>query len=241
MKTIVPDYYKDFRCIAGSCRHTCCQGWEIDIDEVSLDRFGKIGEINQKICRDGETPHIILEENERCPFLRDDGLCSMILTYGEDMLCDICRDHPRFRNFCTDRVEIGLGMVCEAAAKLILSHPDPMKLVVFEDDGEDRELPDDEAWLMDYRQKLLDGITESGPRARLLEYLIFRHIPDALYDDMLEERTAFVRAAYEEIISAWEKTDGSADSLAECARIFSYDVEYDDEVMEKRLEELSEK
>lgn len=39
MKTVVPSYYKDFRCIAGDCRHTCCVGWEIGVDEDSAARF----------------------------------------------------------------------------------------------------------------------------------------------------------------------------------------------------------
>ena len=32
MQIIVPDYYKEFSCIADHCRHSCCIGWEIDID-----------------------------------------------------------------------------------------------------------------------------------------------------------------------------------------------------------------
>lgn len=39
MKRVVPDYYADFACIAGACRHTCCVGWEIDIDPDSLRRY----------------------------------------------------------------------------------------------------------------------------------------------------------------------------------------------------------
>ena len=29
----------------------------------------------------------ILTEDDRCPFLKSDGLCELILTKGEDMLC----------------------------------------------------------------------------------------------------------------------------------------------------------
>ena len=32
MKIIAPNYYPAFRCIADKCRHSCCIGWEIDID-----------------------------------------------------------------------------------------------------------------------------------------------------------------------------------------------------------------
>ena len=33
MKTVAPDYYRDFHCKAGNCKHTCCAGWEIVLDE----------------------------------------------------------------------------------------------------------------------------------------------------------------------------------------------------------------
>lgn len=32
MKSKVPDYYEEFHCIASECKHSCCIGWEIDVD-----------------------------------------------------------------------------------------------------------------------------------------------------------------------------------------------------------------
>lgn len=37
--TIFPTFFPDFRCKAGACRHTCCQTWEIDIDEDTKDYY----------------------------------------------------------------------------------------------------------------------------------------------------------------------------------------------------------
>ena len=39
MIMLVPNYYKDFLCIADKCRHSCCIGWEIDIDEETLEFY----------------------------------------------------------------------------------------------------------------------------------------------------------------------------------------------------------
>lgn len=238
MKIIAPDYYNSFQCIAGACRHTCCEGWEVDIDEESLERFRACEDIAAHIDEE-DTPHFRLKDGERCPFLNEDKLCNMILRHGEDMLCQICTDHPRFRNYWTDRTEIGLGLVCEEAGRLILSGTEPMKLVTLSDDGDNTPLSEDEAWLLELRDKLLENIREEGPRARLLEYLIYRHLPDALYDNRVEERIAFVEKSFREITYAWDKTDGSLEALIECARVWSYDVEYDDEVLEKRLNEIN--
>lgn len=237
MKIIAPDYYNEFTCIADKCKHTCCQGWEVDIDEDSLERFNDIPDICEKIEFE-ETPHFKLLDEERCPFLNEDNLCNMILTHGEDILCQICTDHPRYRNYWEDRTEIGLGLVCEEAGRLILGRDTPMELVELSDDGSFIEQPEDEEWLMDIRSQLIDRIQEDGPKARLLEYLYFRHIPDALYDDRLEARIRFVQSSYDEIMAEWEKTDKTLDSLIECARAWSYDVEYDDEEKEKRISKL---
>ena len=133
MLTVYPDYYAAFSCLMGACRHSCCKGWEIDVDEVSLARYkatdGDLGRrLSDAISYDGD-PHFILAEDERCPFLNEEGLCEMILARGEEMLCDICREHPRFHNALPGRLESGLGATCEAAARLILGRKEPLSLV----------------------------------------------------------------------------------------------------------------
>lgn len=124
MEIIWPDYYSDFHCIADKCKHTCCAGWEIDVDEVSLDRFLGFQDIIKHI----DNGSIVLGDKERCPFLRQDGLCKMILDYGEDFLCDICKEHPRYYVDCIDHYEGGIGLVCEEACRLILDYVKDFKL-----------------------------------------------------------------------------------------------------------------
>ena len=233
MNLYVPDYYPAFRCIASKCGHTCCAGWEIDIDADSLSRYdrlpGEFGErVRRCVSREG-TPHFILGAGERCPLLNGENLCELILHAGEGALCQICRDHPRFRNYFSGRVEMGLGLVCEAAARLILSSDHPLRLIRLEGDGAEA-MTDDERYLFDLRRQWLSSIEEEGPRARLMETLIFRHLSDALYDGRLEERVDFIRRAFSAIVDGW--TDGDIDTLAERARVFSDRVEYDDEVLD---------
>jgi len=144
-----PDYYKDFHCIAKSCRHNCCIGWEIDIDEESAEHYAKVtGDMGKRLKASidwEEVPHFRLGKGERCPFLNPDNLCDLILSLGEDSLCSICREHPRFRNELPERVEIGLGLCCEEAARLILGRREPMMLIV---EGK-REEPDEILMLRD--------------------------------------------------------------------------------------------
>ena len=42
MKLYAPDYYTKFACIADKCQHSCCIGWEIDIDEETLSYYNSV-------------------------------------------------------------------------------------------------------------------------------------------------------------------------------------------------------
>lgn len=141
MKTVVPDYYNDFRCLAGDCRHSCCIGWEIDIDQDTLDYYNTItgpfgNRLKNSISCEGGTPHFCMDSHGRCAFLNEKGLCDIMLELGFDKVSQICDDHPRFRNFYSDRTEIGLGLSCEAVAMQILTKQDKTQLIVLEEDDE---------------------------------------------------------------------------------------------------------
>lgn len=159
MKLIAPDYYTKFKCIADKCKHSCCIGWVIDVDPDTLEYYhtmeGDLGErLKKGIDESGETAHFILGEGERCPFLNQSGLCDLITELGEESLCQICTDHPRYRNFYSDRTEIGLGLCCEAAGELILKRQEKTTLVILEDDGENEELDVPDESLLTWREEL---------------------------------------------------------------------------------------
>lgn len=159
MKLIAPAYYPHFRCLAGACRHTCCRGWEIDVDDAALARYARVDgplgdKLRRAIDRTGDAPHFRLDQQENCPFLTKNGLCELILRLGEDSLCQVCADHPRYRGFFTDRTEIGLGLCCEAAARLILTWPENVDLITLEDDGGDEAPTAEEQAFLQLRARL---------------------------------------------------------------------------------------
>lgn len=127
MKLYAPSYYKKFRCVADKCEHSCCIGWEIDIDRDTLKKYKKLKNDYRDAIIDSismqHTPHFKLEGGDRCPHLDERGLCKIIMHVGEEYLCDICREHPRFYNY-TRVAEVGVGMSCTEAAKIILSSAD---------------------------------------------------------------------------------------------------------------------
>lgn len=161
MKIIVPNYYKKFKCIADKCQHSCCIGWEIDIDEGTYCKYksvqGDFGkQLNENIVTLDDVACFKLGDNERCPFLNANNLCDIILKFGEDALCQICTDHPRFRNFYDGATEIGLGLCCEAAAELIISQNEKVTLEVFDDDGIEDYFTEEENELIEFRRRLFE-------------------------------------------------------------------------------------
>ena len=127
MKLYAPKYYKNFKCIADKCEHSCCIGWEIHIDSKTFDKYKALkngyGDVINKSISANDTTHFILKDHDKCPHLDERGLCKIILNLGEDYLCDICREHPRFYNYTTV-AEVGIGLSCQEAARTVLTSPD---------------------------------------------------------------------------------------------------------------------
>ena len=140
MKTYAPNYYKKFHCIAGECRHSCCIGWDVYIDDDTLCKYEKMGGklgglVRAHLCEKEDGICFAMRENGHCPFLNERGLCDIILEKGEDFISEICTEHPRFYNFFSDREEVGLGLSCEEAARIILSQEEKFSLFLLDDDG----------------------------------------------------------------------------------------------------------
>ena len=281
MQILVPDYYNNFRCIADKCEHNCCIGWEIDIDEETLSLYKEIGgelgkRLRDSIALDG-CPHFILKEHDRCPFLNKNGLCDIITELGDGALCDICADHPRYRNYFDDRLEMGLGLCCEEAARIILSNENKVKLVDIDtgvpvavfperqrllDILQNRSLP-----LNDRIQKLgslpdkdyfslysslerLDDewdnyleLVKSDADADILEfdtvfeqlavYFLLRHSASDLENGALFSLVSVY--IIHKIASALKSKNGSLtlDEIIEISRMYSSEIEYSDENVEK--------
>jgi lysine-N-methylase len=176
----MPDYYTQFRCIAGDCCHSCCIGWEIDIDAEAQARYAACGgdfgrRLQENILRDGENACFVLGEGARCPFLNAQNLCDIYIHMGEEALCQICTDHPRFRNFFTHRTEVGLGLCCEAAAALVLGKQSPVQWIETDDGLPTDGAEEDELAVLAVRAELYALVQDrSRPLAQRLDRVLAR-------------------------------------------------------------------
>ena len=68
MKNYYIPKYGEFRCIAGACPDSCCAGWEIVLDDASVERYrtvsGGLGErIRQAMAEDADGDVIIAAQD----------------------------------------------------------------------------------------------------------------------------------------------------------------------------------
>lgn len=133
MKYHKPSFFDQFKCIGSACTDTCCAGWEIEVDETTAEGYlTEKGAFGDRLRREiGSEPgeYFFKLKNNRCPFLNKENLCDIFINLGEDRLCDICREHPRFYNWFGDYTEVGLGLCCEEAERLLFSDSKPLTFV----------------------------------------------------------------------------------------------------------------
>lgn len=176
----MPVYCKDFKCSADKCSDNCCIGWEIDIDPSSAECYKKVeGDFGKRLGENiscGEVCSFKMN-GERCAFLNENNLCDIIINLGEEALCQICRDHPRYFEWFENVKEGGVGLCCEEGARLILSHAEKFETydMLCDDEGDgdyDKELCDYLLWARQEIITLLED--ESLPfDERLFSVLLF--------------------------------------------------------------------
>lgn len=163
MKEYVLNYYPKFSCSADKCKHTCCAGWKMNIDQESLSKYKSENSSFAQTLNKGinfKKACFRVDKSGRCAFLNDKGLCEIIINLGEQSLCQVCRDHPRFRSFFDDRIELGLGFCCEEATRTILTFQEKIQPVLESDDGIINKLDFAQEKVIEFRQRALEIIQD---------------------------------------------------------------------------------
>lgn len=137
----VPDYYEEFSCIASRCKDSCCAGWEIDIDEDSYayyksceGAFGDRLRESMYVAEDGGY-RFKLKELKRCAMLNDNNLCDLYRALGEEALCEVCTEYPRFSLFYGNVEQKCLSLSCEEVGRILFEREKKVFFV-------DHEMPD---------------------------------------------------------------------------------------------------
>lgn len=140
MQYSIPDYYKEFSCLADACEDTCCAGWQIVVDKKSLRKYREEKSDYRKVLKesvDFRQETFRQDEHKRCAFLNDNNLCEMYLNLGPDSLCRTCRMYPRHVEEFENVREITLSVSCPEVARILLNKKEPVTFLTRERAGEE--------------------------------------------------------------------------------------------------------
>lgn len=136
----IPDYYKEFNCIADKCEDTCCAGWQIVIDKKSLRKYKKLSGDFGYVMRkkvNWISGTFLQDAEKRCAFLNECNLCDLYLHEGEKGFCKTCRLYPRHIEEFEGVREISLSISCPEAARILLNKKEPVTYLTYEKEGEE--------------------------------------------------------------------------------------------------------
>lgn len=134
------EYWEEFECKGGACRHSCCQGWGISLSMKEYFRLLGMDcspELRRKL--DGAF-HLVENPTEEryaqitpdwrgdCPMHMENGYCQLQVECGAQALSRICRLYPR-----SPRSHFGCECACsnscERTLELLRKRVEPMKIV----------------------------------------------------------------------------------------------------------------
>lgn len=131
-KHIRPDYYDEFKCIADKCSFTCCQEWNIAVDQNTLREWKDIKFQGKNLETYTKTKQgvkaISLTQNHQCPFLNENKLCKLVMEHGDAILSDTCTTFPRQIHEYKDRIESSVVSCCPEVVD-ILHRQDRIRLI----------------------------------------------------------------------------------------------------------------
>lgn len=217
MKINKPDYYDEFFCIADKCTFSCCKHWTIAVDDETVKAWSEIrlpegmntsgdgaasrkgaqahgceaisqsGVLTDYVREESDSCNICMGEDGRCPFLREDDLCRLVLAYGEECLSETCHMFPREQHDYAGRTEFNLLPACETALRLLWARD---KFTVVSEDDEVNGV--DEGFVAQPK----NGLDEDSVQEEEILFAIRDGLLSFAEDELLAPETALKGAFY---------------------------------------------
>lgn len=144
MRYVKPHYYDKFQCIADKCPDTCCAGWQIVIDDNTLEKYRKYvleengTEFAAYVAKSVDWEEgCFCQSDRRCAMLDENNLCKLISEKGEEYLCDTCNRYPRHIEEFDGVREYSLSLSCPQAANIMLKMKEQTVFLEEEDECPD--------------------------------------------------------------------------------------------------------
>lgn len=153
---IEPDFFKDFACIAGACRYSCCDyPWRVFVDKKTYKTYKNLRQ-PKELAERFQSSDLFKNPNSKgnsdygvfrlkasldkpgktpCAFLNEKGLCDIQLVLGGDKLCRTCKMYPRKVHMYADNIlEKNFAPDCEAVLELLYKHPEPIRFINYSEE-----------------------------------------------------------------------------------------------------------
>lgn len=218
-----PEYYNRFSCVGGACKDTCCAGWEVDVDEDSYEYYsvvpGAFGErLRASMAEDGEGHWFPMTAAGRCPFLNDANLCDIYSALGEESLCGVCTEYPRYYMEIGDYEQIDMSLSCMELGRILFEETDEITYLCEQNSAAPEEIlsPEDAARLsavLADRNAMLTVLQHGVGSYR--DRLIGIEIPACPEDQESDEALLAVLDDCEAINEGWHETLASLHEYVE--------------------------
>lgn len=147
---LTPNYLKEFSCIGGECEDSCCSGFSIPIEQKTYEKYENINDHSFKdifqssITRtkpsSSHLTYASLNAKCGCPFQNENGLCSLQMKYGEQMLSGACSKYPKQINAFEQQLERSATLSCPEIARLVLLKKEGLSFERIEQEIDERDV-----------------------------------------------------------------------------------------------------
>ena len=132
---IEPKYFGEFKCTGSACPQNCCGRWgrvlwtneeyeRLVSREMPEELREKIG---SAFIKEQNARNINLI-NSACPFLSENGLCSLQLTFGEEILSATCAMYPRAAVFNNSVLTRGCFSSCPEVLRILFNDENALEI-----------------------------------------------------------------------------------------------------------------
>lgn len=194
MRIRVPDYYNRFECLAGACPHSCCEKWEVVIDEEHVGQYAEVpGALGEKLQaalqRDKDGDFCFPLNGSRCPFLDEENLCEIHRHLGVEATSVTCQEHPRFTEDYGPFREVTLSASCPAANALLLGSGELLTFWEYETDDPEETGDKWLEYLLPLRERMLAILADRALplRTRLGHFLLLAAEAQCRLEEEMED------------------------------------------------------
>lgn len=133
-----PRYFKDFHCIGGECKDTCCQGWVVDWSKDEINKVKNAPGCSEELKAlmdktfipfKDDKYRVEFSETGYCPLMTEEGLCRVQKELGAEYLSETCTDYPRRRIFTKQSPYRACHLSCPAVTDRLITDEKAMDLI----------------------------------------------------------------------------------------------------------------